>query len=506
MKLTIAKLLKNILFKIIIVAVLWGIVREIWIALELFPLVDDRFPELYIPIGLAILVMLLTYSDISAANDKWERFIDLLVMGTSVLVFCNVSRAIYDANVRVSRISSLSAKNIDSLWKTDYLYIDHLQVDTATSGDYFDYEIINHSRGGSSIKFYLYRACPLKNVKGVFVVDRLSEEHSYSFANEAKLQEYKVKFINRNNEKIKQTAVRANFFKVVKPSNGKKAFQEAAADCITTYGYIAPNEQQLLEIATPDAVDGWQNNVLWIVGALAVCTLLLSLVFLFAGISGAEYQENKRDIAAFTSWIRGYFSYPENLLVLLLPLIMVLIFVLMVLSGYNLFASDTAFLHEWGSCSAYDLMEKGEGWRLFTSLFLHLDMVHLIGNLLGYALGVYLLSNFLKGKAIFGVFLISGILSMLVAVFVTGGNVIGASGGIFGLYGAYVVMLLARRIRKRNTSLAGLVGLGIFLFIQLIYSFQPWISLSAHLAGFGIGVLSALVLAATRWKGAVCKG
>src|SRR4030095_10056575 len=89
----------------------------------------------------------------------------------------------------------------------------------------------------------------------------------------------------------------------------------------------------------------------------------------------------------------------------------------------------------------------GEYWRLLTAPWLHGSTEHLIGN----GIALYILG--MMCEAAFGpvqfivLYVLSGLAGSLVSVLVSAGPSVGASGAIFGLQGAAIVLL--RRERER---------------------------------------------------------
>jgi membrane associated rhomboid family serine protease len=69
--------------------------------------------------------------------------------------------------------------------------------------------------------------------------------------------------------------------------------------------------------------------------------------------------------------------------------------------------------------------------------------------------------------------------------------VVGASGGAFGLMGAYLVVL--RSIGANSTGMAGIIA------INLVFTFMnPSISWEAHVGGLALGALVAVLFSKTR--------
>jgi membrane associated rhomboid family serine protease len=118
--------------------------------------------------------------------------------------------------------------------------------------------------------------------------------------------------------------------------------------------------------------------------------------------------------------------------------------------------------------------------------------MHTFGNIMGYALGVFALSNSLYGRDIALVFLISGALSIGFAVLYSQSSVIGASGGVFGLYGAVLSLsignLLFGKRRSDGLILWSFVIL-IVLAINIVTSFRSDVSMSGHLSGLVCGAI-----------------
>jgi membrane associated rhomboid family serine protease len=131
----------------------------------------------------------------------------------------------------------------------------------------------------------------------------------------------------------------------------------------------------------------------------------------------------------------------------------------------------------------------GEWYRLFTAIFLHYGIFHLLMNM--YAL--WILGRVLEaalGPARFvALYLVAGlggsVASYLFAPYALGA---GASGAIFGLFAAIFVIL-----RKMKMSTASVVPI---LVINLVLTFTvPGISWSAHIGGLVTGGVVAAGLA-----------
>jgi membrane associated rhomboid family serine protease len=132
-------------------------------------------------------------------------------------------------------------------------------------------------------------------------------------------------------------------------------------------------------------------------------------------------------------------------------------------------------------------------WQMITAAFLHGSWLHIIFNM--YTLYIFgqVLEPMLGRARFLALYLISafgGSVAVLLFSDPTS-TVLGASGAIYGLMGAYFILL--RAIGERSGQLMGLIA------INLIFSFlNPGISWQAHIGGLAIGAAVAGIYAATR--------
>jgi membrane associated rhomboid family serine protease len=135
-------------------------------------------------------------------------------------------------------------------------------------------------------------------------------------------------------------------------------------------------------------------------------------------------------------------------------------------------------------------VHDGQYYRLITSAFIHFGIIHLAFNM--YAL--YLIGGALEryvGSFRFGViYLLSALAGAFGALLVTPNAITaGASGAIFGLMGALLVLERQRGVALLGGSIGGL------LVINLIFTFGvSGISIGGHLGGLAGGVATGIVL------------
>lgn len=129
-----------------------------------------------------------------------------------------------------------------------------------------------------------------------------------------------------------------------------------------------------------------------------------------------------------------------------------------------------------------------EWWRVVTSVFLHFGPVHLLLNMyMLWLLGVAVERSIGHWRYL-ALFLLSGLGgSAAVMLFSRDALTAGASGGLFGLMGAYAVVAVVLRVDFR--------GIAVLIALNVAVSFLvPGVSLAAHLGGLVTGALGALAL------------
>jgi membrane associated rhomboid family serine protease len=145
-----------------------------------------------------------------------------------------------------------------------------------------------------------------------------------------------------------------------------------------------------------------------------------------------------------------------------------------------------------GALAYYPPLTVLQPWRMVTSLFVHASVLHILFNMFSlFILGTQV--EAMIGRVRFAVlFLLAGIGgSVAVLLLAPGVVVVGASGAIFGLFGAYFI--IARHLGANATQL--IIVIAINLGIGFVV---PGIAWQAHVGGLVIGAIVALVFVRTR--------
>jgi rhomboid protease GluP len=181
---------------------------------------------------------------------------------------------------------------------------------------------------------------------------------------------------------------------------------------------------------------------------------------------------------------------PASVVTLTLIAINVLVYVVMVVKGVSATSPTGEDLLPWGANFGPLTLNGGQWWRLFTACFLHFGIIHIGFNM--YVLyQVGMTTEFLYGRAKYLlIYLLAGVGGNIVSLYVHPLSVgAGASGAIFGVYGAFLGFLLMRRSVIPKLAMAQMVRSAVvFLGINLVYGVMSRSTdLSAHIGGLAIG-------------------
>jgi rhomboid protease GluP len=170
----------------------------------------------------------------------------------------------------------------------------------------------------------------------------------------------------------------------------------------------------------------------------------------------------------------------------------ILIFIAMVINGASIVEIDSQMLLEWGADYRLNTLD-GEQWRLFTSTFIHIGIIHLVMNMYALFYIGSMVEPHLGPLRFTLVYVACGLLASLTSIAMHDDTVsVGASGAIFGIFGLYLALLLTRAINTDDTKKA-LYNMLIFLGYNLLFGMKAGVDNAAHigglLTGFLIGVL-----------------
>lgn len=155
--------------------------------------------------------------------------------------------------------------------------------------------------------------------------------------------------------------------------------------------------------------------------------------------------------------------------------------------------TNAIVLEQLGQYNRY-VVVRGWYWQLLTSIFVHADVIHLLLNMIFLLIFGFRAEELFSKGEFFAIYFVSGLVGSLLTLLLMPLNTIsvGASGAIFGMFGAVVIYL-------RKVLGGSIIGaLIISFYFLLLNSASPQINLFAHFGGLFAGLLSGYLLAKSR--------
>jgi rhomboid protease GluP len=141
------------------------------------------------------------------------------------------------------------------------------------------------------------------------------------------------------------------------------------------------------------------------------------------------------------------------------------------------------------------LVQRGELWRLITSMFLHGGWLHWAANSWAlYQLGT--LYEVLFGwKRFTLIYFVTGIIAGVASSMYNHGPAVGASGAIFGILGAFIFSIRRSPVYRHQPWTRSLIGQLIFwIVVNIVIGYSlPFIDNVAHIGGLVSGLLLGLI-------------
>jgi rhomboid protease GluP len=174
-----------------------------------------------------------------------------------------------------------------------------------------------------------------------------------------------------------------------------------------------------------------------------------------------------------------------------------LVFIAMVASGISFTDPTPLQALTFGADFAPLTVGAHQYWRILTSTFVHFGIIHIAFNMyVLYQIGPFIEMVFGRARYL-AIYLIAGLGGSLVSLWIHPMSVgAGASGAIFGLYGAVFGFLLIKR-GVLNPAVVSSIGksAGIFVLYNIVYgTISRTTDLSAHFGGLITGFLIGMAL------------
>lgn len=472
------------------------------IKLNVFNIKEDII-NFWLPFGLPwipILIWLrprIKLLNLKGGNDNLP-FLFMFVAAFAMAIPTIIAQKYIDtATGKLTQIKNIS--EINGQPPTKYYQFKEYYIDKNFIGVYPSFDV--SGKHNEYFNMHIYVVLPiLSNESDTITSECLawmgteySKQVSNRLSDDEKDKEYR-KFASLSQEDFdKKNFNQFNYLSRIGNNEDKEGFIEAIKKCPK---YRLKEENIFLSINEPfEQRNG--NRLAWIFGSFGIAGAIWLIMIVIA-------KPNETEIKHFTSGKTIKSHEGKEFLDLIKPkegffitpiiiYLNILVFLIMVLSGLGLVSFKGQDLLKWGA-NFRPLVEGGQWWRLFTSMFLHGGLFHLFANLYGLLfVGIFL--EPLLGKSKYAVvYILTGILASCTSIWWHDATIsVGASGAIFGLYGLFLA-LMTTKVYPPDFNKAFLLSTLVFVGFNLVMGLSGGIDNAAHIGGLISGFIIGLGL------------
>ena len=147
--------------------------------------------------------------------------------------------------------------------------------------------------------------------------------------------------------------------------------------------------------------------------------------------------------------------------------------------------------------NGYYVVLQGELYRLFSSMFLHNDVMHIMMNMLSLFMVGTMVERLFRAEAYIAIYFVSGLVGAFTSIYMHPvGWAVGASGAIFGIFGALAGFAFVYRQRMQSEFISFMRSFGLVLVINFVIGVVvPSIDMSAHIGGLLAGLAGGFLIA-----------
>lgn len=470
---------------------LLDIKEEIWVLW--LPLI---FPWIPITLWLRQRFRILTVK--KGDTDKARFFFQIISWGVMTAMLFVSQAYLTTATGKLKELSTIS--DIDKIEKARYYKLTDFVVAPYFGGSYTDFR--TSGKYNQYLNFDIYFVTPIlkdsteiiKNIPKYWYGVKFKEQISNKISNEEKEKKYQA-FYNDCIEKMNKYEFHSlDHFERKPTSDDRQNFLKAIEARIKQ---VADDNFIVLEPIKEKFEDRNGNKFAWIFGSFGIGLGVLLFSLIWPGYSETERKRflsgkkpKQDDLVDMLNYLIPKGDHFATSIILDLN---ILVFLLMIFSGIHIISPNGIELLQWGANRRFETT-GGEWWRLLTSMFLHGGIMHLFLNIYGLVIAAIFVEPLLGRKNYFILYILSGLCGSLASIWWYPNTIsVGASGAIFGLYGAILGLLLTNAFPKEGKK-GIFMMIGIYVGINLLWGLTGGIDNAAHIGGLLSGAIIGIIL------------
>jgi rhomboid protease GluP len=470
---------------------LLDIKEEIWVLW--LPLI---FPWIPITFWLRQRFRILTVK--KGDTDKARFFFQIISWGVMTAMLFVSQAYLTTATGKLKELSTIS--DIDKTEKARYYKLTDFVVSPYFGGSYTDFR--TSGKYNQYLNFDVYFVTPIlkdsteiiKNIPKYWYGVKFKEQISNKISNEEKEKKYQA-FYNDCIEKMNKYEFHSLDHFERKPTSDDRQNFLKAIEARTKQ--TADDNFIVLEPIKEKFEDRNGNKFAWIFGSFGIGIGVLLFSLIWPGYSETERKRflsgkkpKQDDLVDMLNYLIPKGDHFATSIILDLN---ILVFLLMIFSGIHIISPNGIELLQWGANRRLETT-GGEWWRLLTSMFLHGGIMHLFLNIYGLVIAAIFVEPLLGRKKYFILYFLSGLCGSLASIWWYPNTIsVGASGAIFGLYGAILGLLLTNAFPKEGKK-GIFMMIGIYVGINLLWGLTGGIDNAAHIGGLLSGAIIGIIL------------
>lgn len=378
-----------------------------------------------------------------------------------------------------------------------YYEIGEFSLQSRIMGSYADSRTIP-KRIGSDLRFTIYIVFPFAQSTNVWYAMKYAKTIRYGSEDEVE-QEYTAFMEQCDREINTHNFQHSPVFERMTASDDCDGFRRAIER--QSSASLAA-EAVILRPLTDGYVNKGNEILRWIFIAFSIWMALTLILLGFAPLNDKlltkklTLRKSKRKTGNDSLGLFREILIPgrNNWAVVLIFDVVIIYFLVMTIGGVSPLFSSSQELFEWGALRSESL-SNGEWWRVITSMFMHSNIMHLLGNVIVLGVVVSFSVNLFKVHKTAIIFILSGICAGVTAALLFNGTYVGASGAIMGLSGAlFAVYIRYRKYISGSIGSVGLLWLVLTTGFTLLIGIGSGVSNTAHITGLCTGAVLALFL------------
>lgn len=431
-------------------------------------------------------------------SDK-RRFIFEIISWITVGVMLSISQQyLTTATGKLTQLATIT--EIETQPKTLYYKLETFSVASNLGSTYTEFKV--SGRFSDRLNFNVYFVIPIFKDSTEIAYDvprfwygiKYKKQISNRLSPEDKDQEYEAFYdecVDNINEYDFYTV---DHFIRTPQSNDRDNYLKAIEE--STFVRL-DDKYIVLEPVATTVEDGNESKFNWIFRVFVVGLVILSFCLLFPGYNKRQLKSRfsrkqlKRD--EIVKMLRYLIPKGDHFATSIIININILIFILTIISGNDIVSPEPWELLYWGGNRRFEVLD-GQWWRLFTAVFLHSGILHLVSNIVGLVIAAKFVEPLLGRKNYFILYLISGLFGSIASVLWYDNTVcVGASGAILGLYGAILGLLYQGAYPQARQKYI-FVLMSIFVGLSLLGGLAEGIDNAAHVGGLLSGAVIGMLL------------